>query len=388
MNLATVAVKNITRNRFRALLTVLGVAVAILTFVLLRTVIWSWTAAVEQSATDRIGIRHKITFIMPLPKKYIEEVRQIPGVTAAAYANWFGAKDPKHDKEFFGTIAVEPDEILKVYDEVKVKPEELESWKQNRRGALVGDALAKKLGWKVGQEVILRGTIYPGDWTFQISGIYTATRASVDRSSFYFHWKYLNESLPPARQDKIGWVVARIDNPGRSAEICRAVDAKFDDRDVQTLCMSERAMQASFLGMMSAVLKAVDVVSIVILLIMTLIIGNTIAMGVRERTTEYGTLRAIGFVPKHIVLFVLGESLVTGLLGGGLGLLLSYPIVEKGLGRFLEENMGAFFPFFRIQPATAVAALAASLLLSALAAALPAYGTTRLKTVEALRRIG
>ena len=173
MNLVTVAVKNITRNRFRALLTVFGVAVAILTFVLLRTVIWSWTAAVEQSATDRVGIRHKVTFIMPLPKKYIEEVRQIPGVTAAAYANWFGAKDPKHDKEFFGTIAVEPDEILKVYDEVKVKPAELESWKQNRRGALVGDALAKKLGWKVGQEVILRGTIFPGDWVFQISGIYT-----------------------------------------------------------------------------------------------------------------------------------------------------------------------------------------------------------------------
>jgi putative ABC transport system permease protein len=388
VNLATVAVKNITRNRFRALLTIAGVAVAILTFVLLRTVIWSWTAAVEQSATDRIGIRHKVTFIMPLPKKYIEEVRQIPGVTAAAYANWFGAKDPNHETEFFGTIAVEPDEILKVYDEVKVKPDELEAWKQNRRGALVGDALAKKLGWKVGQNVTLRGTIFPGDWQFQISGIYTATRASVDRSTFYFHWKYLNESLPPARQDKIGWVVARINEPGRSAEICRAVDAKFDDRDVQTLCMSERAMQASFLGMMSAVLKAIDIVSIVILLIMTLVIGNTIAMGVRERTTEYGTLRAIGFVPKHIVLFVLGESLVTGAIGGAIGLLLSYPIVEKGLGRFLEENMGAFFPFFRIQPQTALVAFLAALALSAVAAALPAYGTTRLKTVDALRRVG
>jgi putative ABC transport system permease protein len=388
VNLATVAVKNITRNRFRALLTIAGVAVAILTFVLLRTVIWSWTAAVEQSATDRIGIRHKVTFIMPLPKKYIEEIRQIPGVTAAAYANWFGAKDPNHETEFFGTIAVEPDEILKVYDEVKVKPDELEAWKQNRRGALVGDALAKKLGWKVGQNVTLRGTIFPGDWQFQIAGIYTATRASVDRSTFYFHWKYLNESLPPARQDKIGWVVARINEPGRSAEICRAVDAKFDDRDVQTLCMSERAMQASFLGMMSAVLKAINIVSIVILLIMTLVIGNTIAMGVRERTTEYGTLRAIGFVPKHIVLFVLGESLVTGAIGGALGLLLSYPIVEKGLGRFLEENMGAFFPFFRIQPQTALLAFIAALALSAVAAALPAYGTTRLKTVDALRRVG
>jgi putative ABC transport system permease protein len=388
VNLVTVAVKNITRNRFRAILTVAGVAVAILTFVLLRTVIWSWTAAVEQSATDRIGIRHKVTFIMPLPKKYMEEVRQMPGVSAAAYASWFGGKYPKADTEFFGSMAAEPEDLLKVYDELKVKPAEIEAWKQNRRGALVGDQLAKKFGWKVGDQVTLRGTIYPGDWQFEISGIYTATRATVDRSSFWFHWKYLNESQPPARQDQIGWISARINDPARSAEICRAIDTKFDDRDVQTLCMSERAMQASFLGMMSAVLKAIDVVSIVILLIMTLIIGNTIAMGVRERTTEYGTLRAIGFVPKHIVLFVLGESLATGALGGALGLLLSYPLVEKGLGRFLEENMGAFFPYFRIQPMTAITAFLAALALSALAAALPAYGTTRLKTVDALRRVG
>ncbi|MFZ5890800.1 MAG: ABC transporter permease [Myxococcota bacterium] len=388
MNLSTVAVKNIKRNTWRTLLTIAGVTVAILTFVLLRTMIWSWTAATEQSATDRIGVRHKVTFIMPIPKKYFEEIRQIPGVKAAAYFNWFGAKDPKHESEFFATFAVEPDDVLAVYDEVKTKPAEIEAWKQNRRGALVGDVIAKKMGWKVGDNVTLRGTIYPGDWQFQISGIYTATRASVDRSSFYFHWKYLNESLPPARQDQVGWVSARINDAGRSGEICRAIDTKFDDRDVQTLCMSEKAMQASFLGMLSAILKAIDIVSIVILAIMTLILGNTIAMGVRERTTEYGTLRAIGFVPRHIVLFVLGESLFTGAIGGALGIAVSYPIVNQVIGRFLEENMGAFFAVFKVQPATALAAFCLALLLSTLAAVIPAYGTTRLKTVDALRRIG
>lgn len=388
MNLGTVAFKNISRNRGRTILTIAGVMVAILTFVLLRTMLWSWTAATEESASDRIGIRHKVTFIMPIPKKYFEEIKQMPGVKAAAYANWFGAKDPKHEHEFFATVAVEPDDILKVYDEVITKPAEIEAWKQNRRGALVGDVIAKKMGWKVGDEVVLRGTIYPGDWKFQISGIYTAKRANVDRSSFYFQWKYLNESLPPARQDQVGWISARISDPGRSGEICRAIDKKFDDRDVQTLCMSEKAMQASFLGMMSAVLKAIDLVSIVILLIMTLILGNTIAMGVRERTTEYGTLRAIGFVPRHIVLFVLGESLFTGALGGALGVLISYPIVDRIIGRFLEENMGAFFAVFRVQPSIAIAAFGLAMLLSTLAAIIPAYGTTRLKTVDALRRIG
>jgi len=388
VNLVTVAVKNITRNRFRAILTVAGVAVAILTFVLLRTVIWSWTAAVEQSATDRIGIRHKVTFIMPLPKKYMEEVRQMPGVSAAAYASWFGGKYPKADTEFFSSMAADPEDLLKVYDELKVKPAEIEAWKQNRRGALVGDQLAKKFGWKVGDQVTLRGTIYPGDWQFEISGIYTATRATVDRSSFWFHWKYLNESQPPARQDQIGWISARINDPARSAEICRAIDTKFDDRDVQTLCMSERAMQASFLGMLSAILRAIDVVSVVIVLIMMLILGNTIAMGVRDRTGEYGVLRAIGFLPKHIVLFVIGEARVGALLGAALGIGLSYPLVERGLGRFLEENMGAIFPYFRVQPALAATALGLALVGSLLAAAIPAYRASKLKVVDSLRRVG
>jgi putative ABC transport system permease protein len=388
VNLVTVAVKNINRNRVRTGLTVIGVAVAILAFIVFRTFIWSWTAASEQGASDRIGIRNKVTFIMPMPKKYIEEIRQIPGVSAAAYANWFGAKDPRHEREFFATIAVEPDEMLKVFDEIQTKPDQIETWKQDRRGAMVGDALARKLGWKLGDRIVLRGTIYPGDWQFTIDAIYTATRPSVDRSTLYFHWKYLNESIPPRQQDKIGWVAARIDNAGRSGAVCRAIDAKFEDHDVQTLCMSERAMQASFLGMMSAILKALDFVSIVILLIMGLILGNTIAMGVRERTTEYGTLRAIGFVPKHIVMFVVGESIVTGLLGGILGLALSYPIVDKGIGRFLEENMGGIFAFFRVQNSTALVAVSAALLLSILAAILPAYSTTRLKTVDALRRVG
>ena len=388
MNLASIAVRNVGRNRVRALLTVLGVAIAIVAFVLLRTVVWSWTVAIEQSASDRIGIRHKVTMIMPLPLRYAEEIRQIPGMTAVAYANWFGAKDPRDENDFFATMAVEPDDILAVYDEVQVPPEQVEAWKQNRRGALVGDVLAKKKGWKVGDKVRLRGTIYPGDWEFEISGIYTASRATVDRSGFWFHWKYLNEALPPRQRDQIGWIVARVADPSRSAQLCRTIDEKFAERDIQTLSMSERALQASCMGMFSAVLDAIDLVSIVILAIMGLILGNTIAMGVRERTHEYGVLRAIGFMPKHILLSVLGEATAVGVVGGVLGLLLSYPLVERGLGRFLEENMGGMFPYFRIQPAVAGAALALTVLLALGAAAIPAYRAAKLNVVDSLRRVG
>jgi putative ABC transport system permease protein len=248
--------------------------------------------------------------------------------------------------------------------------------------------LAKKLGWKIGDRVTLLSPIYPGDWEFRIVGIYTAKRKSVDRSSFWFRWDYLNESVPARAQEQVGWVAARIDDPGQAAQISKVIDAKFEERDIQTLTMSERALQVSFMGMFSAVLKALDVISIVILLIMTLILGNTIAMGVRERTHEYGTLRAIGFMPKHLAMFVMAEALTIGALGGAVGLGLSYPFINGGIGRFLEENMGGMFPYFRIETPTAVAAMALALAFAAAASAIPAYRVSRLKVTDALRRIG
>jgi putative ABC transport system permease protein len=278
-----------------------------------------------------------------------------------------------------------------VYDEILVPQDQKEAWIGNRTGAVVGDALAKKMGWKVGDRVTLAGTIYPGDWEFQISGIYTAVRKSVDRSSFMFHYDYLNDSPVVASQsakDLVGWVVSRIDDPGRAAEISKAIDQHFDDRDVQTLSMSERAMNTSFIGMISAILKAVDGVSLVILLIMVLILGNTVAMGVRERTHEYGVLRAIGFLPKHLAVFVVGEAVTVSVAGGLLGIMIAYPFVEKGLGRFLEENLGAMFPFFQIDNNTIILAIILAVLLGAMAAAVPAYNASRLKVVDALRRTG
>ncbi len=384
-----VGVRNLRRSKTRTLLTIAAVMVAVVTFVLLRTVLSAWTAAADHAAKDRVGTRHKVSFIMPMPRRYVQEIQQIPGVQKTASANWFGGKDPNHENDFFATLAVDPKDFLEVYDEIIVPEDQKQAWFQNRRGAIVGDALAKNFGWKPGDRITLVGTIWPGDWEFEIVGVYTAARRSVDRATLYFHYDYMNEDPRAASiHDQVGWIVSRIDDPSRSAEIAKAIDAKFEERDIQTLSMSERAMNASFIGMISAVLKAMDLVSVVILVIMALILGNTVAMGVRERTHEYGVLRAIGFLPKHLAWFVLGEAVTVSTVGGALGILLSYPVVERGLGRFLEENMGGFFPFFRIDPTTIVLALLLSAVVGALAAALPAYNASRLRVVEALRRTG
>ena len=254
---------------------------------------------------------------MALPKRYVEDVRNAPHVKAVTWANWFGAKDPKHDREFFATLAVDPATYFAVYDEMKVPPDQLETWKHDKQGAIVGDVLARKLGWKVGDKIILQSGIYPGDWQMNVDGIYEATARSVDRSTLLFHWDYVNDSLPAgaARQ-------GRLDREprGRSGRTsptsASALDKLFDDRDTPTLSQDERSFNASFLAMFSAILKAMNIISVVILVIMTLILGNTIAMGVRERTSEYGVLRAIGFLPRHIALWIVGESLAMGVLGG------------------------------------------------------------------------
>jgi putative ABC transport system permease protein len=391
MRLASIGVRSVLRNRFRTVLTVFGVAVAIVAFVMLRTVLSSWMAASDFAAKDRVVTRHKVSFIMQMPGKYVTELSQRPGIQRVAPMSWFGGKDPKHEQEFFGTLAVDPDSFLDVYDEVVLEPGIREAWKSNRQGAIIGDSLAKNMGWKVGDRITLQGTIYNGDWTFDIVGVYTAARQSVDRATLYFHYNYLNEWVRknmPQGVDQVGWIASRIDKGQQAAAAAKEIDAYFDERDVQTLSQDEHAFNSSFLGMLSAILKALDIVSIVIMAIMMLILGNTIAMGVRERTQEYGVLRAIGFLPKHLVMFVLGEAATVGLLGGLAGLALAYPLVERGMGRFLEENMGAMFPFFRIDPQTSVIALVGAVLLGVLAAIIPAYQVSKLEVVASLRKVG
>lgn len=387
MNLFTVAAKNAGRNKGRTFLTMLGASFAIILFVLLRTVLSMWDIGIEAAAKDRIGSRHKVSFILPLPKRYIDDFRTVQGVKTATFASWFGAKEPNHPNEFFATLAVESKSYFDVLDEMKVDPAVKQKWLENRKGAIIGDVLGRKMGWKPGDRITLTGTIYPGDWQFEVIGYYEATRKSVDRSQLIFHWDYLNDSLPERRRDQIGWIMARIDDPSKSGDVSKAVDKMFDERDVQTVTMSEKAMGLSQMAMISAILAALNIVSVVILLVMTLILGNTIAMGVRERTNEYGVLRAIGFQPRHLVLFIVGEAATVGLLAGLLGLGLSYPIVELGMGRFLEENMGSFFPYFRIDRLTMIAAIALSVGLSVAASLIPAYRASKLSVTDALRRI-
>jgi putative ABC transport system permease protein len=285
VTLTGLAVRNLARNRFRVALTAVGVAVAIVAFLLLRTVMSAWASASDFAAKDRVVTRHKVTFIMSLPKRYYTDILAAPHVKQATFASWFGGKDPQHEHEFFQTLAIDPT-YFSVYDEIKVDPAALDTWKHDRQGAIVGAVLAKKLGYKIGDRITLQSGIFPGDWPITVDGIYTSTTRTIDQSSIFFRWDYVNDGMREQRKDMVGWIVSRVDEPGRAAETGVAIDKLFDDRDTQTLSMDEHAFGASFLGMFSAIFTAIDIISAVILIIMALILGNTIAMGARERGGE------------------------------------------------------------------------------------------------------
>ena len=387
MGYLLLVLKNAFRNRFRTFLTVLGIAVAVLAFVFLRTVVDVWNSGLTAAAEDRLVTRHKVSITMWMPKSYSDRIAAVPGVSAVGYANWTGMIYPKDERSFFANFAVDTDKYLEVYPEIVVPPEQLAAWKADPAGVIVGEVLAAKYGWKLGDRITLRGTIYPGDWTFNVRALYTTTNRAIDKSSLMFHWKYLNEGVAERIRDQIGWFVVRVKDPSRGAAVARAIDQLFESSDAETLTESERAFNLSFLSMYAAIFTALDVVSVVILLIMTMIVGNTIAMGVRERTHEYGVLRAIGFTPAHLIFFIFGESLIVTAIGGTLGLLAAWQLVN-GFGKFIEDNLGSFFPYFAISSGSVVLAAFLALAVGIFSAILPARTAWRLQVTGALRRLG
>jgi len=391
VNSTTYARRNLFRRRGRTILTLITIAVAGLIFNTIRTVDYAWKVGVNEAAKDRLATRHKVSITMQLPKRYIDDIRdpaKVPGIKAATWANWFGAKDPRGRAQFFAGIAVDHQTWFDVMDEMKVEPAALEEWKRTNNGAILGDLLAKTLEVKVGDDLTITSDIYPGDWKLKVVGIYTPLRKTADRNSLLFRWDFLNND-PRATysKEKIGWVMSRIDDPSKSAEISRALDKLFDERDDQTVTMSERTFQLSFLGGFSAILSAFDLVSVVILLIMLLVLANTVAMSVRERLHEYGVLRAIGFSPGAIFGFILGESMLLAAVGGLLGIVLTLLLVNGVVGPAIEENMGGFFPYFRAPTAALVMAFIGTLVVGAASGLVPAIGASRRKVTDSLRRV-
>jgi putative ABC transport system permease protein len=396
MNLTLLALRNALRNKARLIMTLFGVAVTVMTFLTLETALGSWDSALDLARRDRLVTRHKVSFVLPLPKRYVEEIRSAQGadgqplVTHATFASWFGGRVPGHEREFFATYAVDAATYTDVHDEMVIDPAALETFKTDRRSALVDDVLAQQFGWKPGDTVTLESPIYPAPdgapWTLKIAGIYDTKSNAFGRQTLLFHWDLLNEALPPAERDKIGWIVSRT-RGDRAAEAAGVLDAFFEEREVQTLSQDERAFSTGFLGMVSAVLDVVGVLAGVIMVIMALILANTMGMSVRERSGELAAMKAVGFSPRHIAYLILAEAAALAAVGSAIGLVAGLFAIDFGIGSFFEQKLSNFFPVFRVELGPALFAFATSIAAALAAAAIPALSASRLHVTEALRRV-
>jgi putative ABC transport system permease protein len=384
MNILRLVFLNALRHKLRTALTIMGIAVAVLAFGLLRTVIGAWYTGVASAAPDRLVSRSKISITFTLPIAQKEKIARVPGVEGVTFGTWFGGvyKDPKN---FFAQVAIEGPVTFAFFPEILVDPEAVKTFGAERNAAIVGSALAERFGWKVGDTVRLVGTIYPGDWDFVIRGIYRGRDEATDVGTFYFNWNTIEQRMAqesPGRMGQIGWWIIKIDDPARAATISKAVDTEFDNSSDETLTETEAAFQQSFVAMAGTIIVSLQIISVLIVGVILLVAANTMAMTARERLSEYAVLKTLGFGAGHILGLIAGESLMIAGLGGVLGVLLLFPAVEG-----VAQGLKAWFPAFPVDPATFVLAAVAAFVVGALAAVFPAWRAMKVSIVDGLRRI-
>ena len=378
-------IRNAFRHRLRTLLTMLGIVIAVLAFGLLQTVVDAWYAGANAASSTRLVTRNAISLVFSLPMTYEDRIRQVAGVKAASRANWFGGVYIDK-RNFFPQFAVDGRPYLELYPEYRIPPEQVKAFLLDRKGCVVGRKLAQTYGWKLGDALPLRGTIYPGNWEFVVRAIYHGVDAGTDESQLFFHWDYLNESLKraaPRRANQVGIFLVGISDPDAAAQISRAIDATFKNSLAETLTETEKAFQLGFISMTEAIVVAIRIVSFVIIVIIMAVMANTMAMAARERLSEYATLKALGFRSRFLGGLIFGESMFIALAAGGLGILASFPLV-----RTFGNVMAKLFPVFQISTETLAMQVAAAAVVGAVAAAVPSWRAARVGIAEGLRAIG
>jgi putative ABC transport system permease protein len=385
MRLAKLLFRNAFRHRLRSSLTILGITIAILSFGMLRTVISAWYAGVDASSASRLVTRNAISLVFSLPLSYKERIRQVDGVQQVSYGSWFGGIYID-EKNFFPNFAVEIEQYLKLYPEFVLSPEQQAAVIHDRKGCVAGRKLAERFRWKIGQTIVLKGTIYPGEWECVLRGIYRGRDKTVDETQLFFNWDYVNETMKKTvarRANQVGFYMIGVSDPARAAEVALAIDRLFANSLAETLTETEKAFQLGFISMTGAIVIAIQLVSFVVIVIIMAVVANTMAMTARERIGEYAVFKTLGFRGYHIAGLILGESLVITMTGCVLGIALTFP-AASAFGSALSN----YFPIFNVAPSTVWLDLLAALLVALVAAIFPAWQATTISIAEGLRRIG
>ena len=378
--------RNAGRHKLRTTLTVLGLGVATMSFVVIRSLVKSYYASAEVIPPNRLVTRNAVSLVFGLPLAYEEKIKRVEGVESVGRGNWFGGLYNNDPKNFFANFAVGPETYLDMYSEFLLPPEQKADYFNTKNGAVAGRRLADRFGWKIGDVIRLTGQIYPGDWEFVLKGIYKGSQPGVDENSFIFRWEYFDEKIKqtfPEMGGEAGWFLVKISNPKEAASIGAAIDDIFKNSQAQTLTETEKEFSLNFLAMMDSLIAGLTIMSYLIIGVILLVLVNTMAMSARERMAEYAVLKTLGFKTYHISGLILGESLLLAGIGGILGVLLAYPTLD-GISRALQ----GFFSGFAMDGFSVILAAVFMVLVGILAAAFPVYRALRLSIVEGLRHVG
>ena len=376
--------RNLMRRKVRTIFTLLSILIAFVLFGALMAVRAAFSMGVEVAGTDRLMVIHKVSLIQWLPKSYEERIRGVDGVTGVTHASWFGGyyREPSN---YLANMAVDPVSWLQMYPEFEVPEEQRKAWVSDRSSAIVGVDTANKYNWKVGDRVPLISPIYRkpdgAPWDFTIAGIYGSSVKGTDKTQFFFHWDYINETFrntPIA--NNVGWYVVRIADPSTANQLSKQIDALFANSLNETKTSTEKAWVSDFAGQIGDIGAIVIRIAALVMGLILFVAGNAMAQSIRERINELGVLKTLGFTDGRILALVLLESCTLAIIGGGIGLAIGWLIVAQG------DPTGGFLPTFYFPVRDLILGIALVLALGLATGLLPALQASRLKIVDALRR--
>jgi putative ABC transport system permease protein len=371
---------NLLRKKTRTFMTIGSFSVALFLFCLLATIEGSFNQGVEVAGADRLVVLNRTSMIQPLPYSYKDRIQQIPGIKEVTFGIWFGGIY-QNEKNFFPQFAIDTRTQLIVYSEFRVPRDQWEAFLKDKESCVVGRRTLEKYGWKIGDRIPLRGTIWPGTWEFNIRAVYTGTRNEDDLTQFWFHHSYLDERRAPEfGKGTVGWYVVKIDSPDHAAQVSAAIDQRFANSPFETKTDTEKSFASDFIKQVGNIKLIMVSIGGVVFFTLLLVTGSTMAMAVRERTNEIAVLKTLGFSNISVLVLVLAEALVIALAGGSLGLILGKLFTLRG------DPTNGLLPIFYLPAGKMLMGLGLALTIGVLCGILPALFAMQLKIVEALRR--
>jgi putative ABC transport system permease protein len=382
MKFARIIWANLLRKKVRLLLTLGSFAVALFLFIFLAVVRDAFNRGADVAGADRLVVINRASIINPIPLSYRDKILRIPGVKAVTHNNWFGGTYIE-EKNFFPQFVIDPAAQRDVFPELIVPDDQWNNFIKDRQGAIVGATTAERFHWKIGDRIPIKTTLYGGgSWEFNLDGIYHGKRPQADETQFWFQWDYFEEKVPEAVKGQIGWYVLRVDNPDDSPRIAKAIDDEFTNSPFETKTQTESAFAASWVKQFGNIQTLIVSIGTVVFFTLLLVTGNTMAISVRERTSELAVFKAIGYTDRSILFFVLAEALVIALIGGGLGMLFALIAVPA-----LSKALAGLLPSIVLAPSMLVFGLGVAIFTGILSGLLPGLSAMQLRIVNALRRI-